>query len=144
MSWGVLSALFGLGLASFIAATPLPWTSEPIFVGMLLAGVGMPLVVVAVASITNAAGSVVTYGLARVGGDRWLPESSRWRARLQAWYGRWGLWSLILAWLPGGDLLVVLAGLARAPWLAVIAILALTKTARFAALAYATLVLAGG
>lgn len=140
-------ALLSLAAASFIAATPLPFTSEPIFIGMLVSGIGLPLLVVAVASIANTAGSVATYALARAageaGGGKWLPISSKWRSKLENWYSRWGLLSLLLSWIPGGDLLVVLAGFARAPVLAVVVILTIAKSVRFAGLALLTLGLFG-
>ena len=140
-------ALGGLAVASFVAATPLPFTSEPLFVGMLVSGMGLPVLVVVVASIANAAGSVATFALARAagaaGGGKWLPISSRWRQRLEGWYARWGLLSLLLSWIPGGDLLVVLAGFARAPVAAVVVILTVAKSVRFAGLALITLGLFG-
>lgn len=147
MTSGVFLALLGLAAASFAAATPLPMTSEPLFVGMLMSGLALPALTVAVAALANTAGSVLTYALARVAGNAangHLPtRAGRWRARIEAWYSRWGLWSLLLSWLPGGDLLVVLAGWAKAPFALVLAILALAKTLRFVVLALVTLGLVG-
>ena len=31
-------------------------------------------------------------------------------ARAEDWFRRWGLWSLLLAWAPGGDVLVAVDG----------------------------------
>ncbi|MFC0279557.1 YqaA family protein [Falsigemmobacter intermedius] len=147
MSVGGAAGLAGLAVASFAAATPLPFTSEPLFIGLLVSGLGLPLVIVLVASIANTAGSVATYLMARAagaaGGDKWMPVSGKKREKLEAWYRKWGLWTLLLAWIPGGDLLVILAGLARAPLVAVTAILTFAKTLRFAALALLTLGLFG-
>lgn len=143
MSVGGAAGLTGLAVASFAAATPIPFTSEPLFIGLLVSGIGLPLLIVLVASIANTLGSVATYALARAAGgekgQKWMPFSGKRREKLEAWYGKYGLWTLLLAWLPGGDMLVIFAGLARAPWIAVTAILAFTKTLRFAALAILTL-----
>lgn len=147
MSVGGAAGLAGLAVASFAAATPLPFTSEPIFIGLLVSGLGLPLAIVLVASLANTAGSVATYAMARAagaaGGGRWMPAAGPRRAKLEAWYKKWGLWTLLLAWLPGGDMLVILAGLTRAPIVAVTAILTFTKTLRFGVLAIITLGLFG-
>lgn len=114
---------------------------------MLVSGMSLPVLVVIVASLANTAGSVATYALARAagaaGGGKWLPVSSRWRDKLEHWYSRWGLLSLLVSWIPGGDLLVVLAGFARAPVVAVVVILTIAKSVRFAGLALLTLGLFG-
>lgn len=122
-------------------------TSEPIFIGMIASGITLPLITIFVASVTNTAGSVVTFLLARAagtaGGGKWMPISLERRARIEAWYSKWGLWSLLLSWIPGGDLLVVFAGFARAPVLAVVTVLAIAKTVRFGGLALLTVGLFG-
>lgn len=107
--------------------------------GLIVSGLTLPLITVVVASVANTAGSVATFALARAattaGGGKWMPVSSKWRLKLENWYSRWGLWSLLLSWIPGGDLLVVLAGFARAPIMAVVVILTVAKTLRFGILA---------
>lgn len=58
--WGLL----GLFLASFLAATILPFSSEAVLVGMLLlGGSAMPLFLVATAG--NTLGGLVNYGIGR-------------------------------------------------------------------------------
>lgn len=147
MTGGAMVALLGLAAASFAAATPLPITSEPLFIGLLFSGLTLPVVTVLVAAIANTAGSLFTYALARAagqaGGGRYMPMPTHWRDRLETWYAKWGLWALLFSWIPGGDLLVVLAGFARAPVMIVTLILTLAKTARFAVLAILTLGLFG-
>ncbi len=99
------------------------------------------MVLVPVAAAANVLGSCVTYGLGRALGN--LRDHPRFPlrpatlARAEGWYARWGLWSLLLSWAPGGDVLVALAGVLRTPVLAVVALLTLAKTARYALLAWA-------
>jgi membrane protein YqaA with SNARE-associated domain len=132
-------ALSGLFLAAFLAATPVPFNSELVFLG-LLAGGWSAWSLVLVASVGNVLGSCVTYGL-----GRWLghfrdhprfPIRPAQLARAEAWFARWGLWSLLLSWAPGGDLLVAVAGLLRVPLPLFLALVTLAKTARYAALAW--------
>ena len=70
-------------------------------------------------SIANTLGALVTFFMGYVGA-RWLPEEGKSRSlsvslRL---FKRYGLWSLLLSWLPlVGDVLCLAAGVARLPWL---------------------------
>jgi membrane protein YqaA with SNARE-associated domain len=133
-------ALSGLFIAAFLAATPIPFQSELVFLGLQAAGWDPGLLVV-VASIGNVLGSCVTYALGRwFGGFRdhpRFPLRPEQLARAGRWYARWGLWSLLLSWAPGGDLLVAVTGLLRVPLLPFIVLVTLAKTARYAAIAWA-------
>jgi membrane protein YqaA with SNARE-associated domain len=132
--------LAGLFLAAFLAATPVPFQSEVVFLGLQAAGwQALPLIVVA--SVGNVLGSCLTYALGRgLGGLRdhpRFPVRAARLARAERWFGRWGLWSLLLSWGPGGDLIVFVAGLLRAPVALVILLLVIAKTGRYMALAWA-------
>ncbi len=59
-------------------------------------------------------------------------------AKAEAWFQRWGLWSLLLAWAPGGDVLVAVAGLLRVPFGVFVVLVAVAKTGRYIVLALAT------
>lgn len=133
-----MTALFLLFLAALLAATPVPMNSEIPFLALL--GGGHPAwLLVAVASVGNILGSCVTYltgvWAARFRHRRWFPLTPAAMVRAERWYNRWGIWSLLLSWAPGGDVLVALAGLWRVPFPAFLALVALAKTARYAALA---------
>ena len=132
-------ALSGLFLAAFLAASPLPFQSEVVFLGLLLGG-WSPGVLVLVASIGNTLGSCLTYGLGRWLADqrdhRWFPLSATRMAQAEAWHARWGVWALLLAWLPGGDLIVALSGVLKVPFPLFLVLTALGKTSRFAALGW--------
>lgn len=134
-------ALVGLFFAALLAATPVPFNSEVPFIAMQAAG--WPAVtLVVVASVGNVLGSCVTYGLGRGLGHYRdhprFPIRPAQMARAEGWFQRWGLWSLLLAWAPGGDVLVAVAGLLRVPFTVFFVLVSLAKTGRYAVLALAT------
>ncbi|WP_135450770.1 YqaA family protein [Tabrizicola caldifontis] len=132
--------LAGLFLAAFLAATPVPFQSEIVFLGLQAAG-WPALILVLVASSGNVLGSCLTYALGRgFGGLREhprFPVRPAQLARAEGWFARWGLCSLLLSWAPGGDLIVFVAGLLRAPLPLVLLLLIIAKTGRYLALAWA-------
>lgn len=135
----IVSALGGLFVAAFLAATPVPFQSEILFVGLLLAGSFDLWAVVIVASVGNVLGSFVTYaagrGLVHFRGQRWFPIRPDALARAEGWFRRWGVWVLLLSWAPGGDLMVAMAGVLRTPlWLFAL-LVTLSKTGRYVVLA---------
>jgi membrane protein YqaA with SNARE-associated domain len=140
-------ALGGLFLAALLAATPVPFNSEVPFLALLAAG-WPAFSLVVVASIGNVLGSCVTYGV-----GRWLghfrdhprfPIRPAQLARAEGWYARWGLWSLLLSWAPGGDILVAVAGLMRVPLPLFLALVTVAKTSRYAVVAWAGTAVFGG
>ena len=139
--WSEISALLGMFLAAFLAATPIPMQSELAFIALAASGWSIPALVI-VASLGNILGSCVTYaagrGLGGLGLWRWFRLPPEKMARAETWFARWGRWSLLLSWLPGGDLLVLLAGTLRMPLLPFIALITLAKTGRYVVLAMAT------
>ena len=128
-------------LAAFLAATPIPMQSELAFIALAASGWSIPALVI-VASLGNILGSCLTYaagrGLGGLGLWRWFRLPPEKMARAETWFARWGRWSLLLSWLPGGDLLVLLAGTLRMPLLPFIALITLAKTGRYVVLAMAT------
>jgi membrane protein YqaA with SNARE-associated domain len=136
-----VTAYIGLFLAALLAATPVPFNSEVPFIAMQAAG-WPALSLVTVASVGNVLGSCVTYGLGRgIGGWRdhpRFPIRPDQLARAEGWFRRWGIWSLLLAWAPGGDMLVAVAGLLRVPFAVFLLLVTIAKTGRYAALALVT------
>ncbi len=136
-----VTGLGGMFLAAFVAATPIPMQSELAFVA--LAAAGWPLTaLVVVASLGNVLGSCLTYGAGRgIGGaglGRWFGIAPDKLARAESWFARWGRWSLLLSWAPGGDILVALAGVLRMPLRVVLPLLAVAKTGRYVVVALVT------
>ena len=135
----MLPSLAALALSAFLAATFLPGTTEALLLALVVAAHIEPWLLVAVASIFNVLGSGVNYligrHLERFSGSRWFPVSSKQLARGRGWFGRYGTWSLLLSWVPFiGDAIPVVAGLMRTPLVIAFPLVAIGKTARFAAI----------
>ena len=137
-----------LFLAALCAATILPMQSEVVLTGLLLAGGSSPAALVAVASAGNVLGSVINWalgrGISRFQDRKWFPASPEQLARARDFYLRYGRWSLLLSWVPViGDPLTVMAGVLREKLWVFALIVGFAKTARYIALAWAVLGVAG-
>lgn len=135
-----LSAYAGLFLAAFLAATILPAQSEAVLAGLLMSGAYPVWLLLAVASIGNVLGSAVNWllgrGVERFSGRRWFPMGPASLSRAQAWYRRYGKWSLLLSWAPiVGDALTVAAGVLREPFATFILLVTIAKVGRYLVLA---------
>ncbi len=133
---GALGSLF---LAAFLSATLLPGGSELLLALLLQEGRHAPWALWAAATVGNVLGSLVTFAMGWGIAQRWgrrLQEDPRHRqavVRLR----RWGVWALLLAWLPVvGDPLCFAAGWLRLPWLPALAMIALGKGGRYALLVW--------
>ncbi|MFC3680445.1 YqaA family protein [Bacterioplanoides pacificum] len=126
-----------LFLLSFSAATILPFGSEWLLWLMWSQQFAVvPTLVLATAG--NTFGSYFNYAL-----GYWAHEQLQRRGRLtgpgwqqaERWFQRYGVWSLLLAWLPlVGDPLTLLAGILKAPWQRVWWLILLSKSLRYGAL----------
>ncbi|MGU3415783.1 YqaA family protein [Enterobacteriaceae bacterium C23F] len=129
--------LLSLFASSFLSATLLPGNSEVVLVGMLLAGVSHPWLLVLIATMGNSLGGVTNVILGRLFP---LRDNSRWREKAVGWLRRYGAATLLLSWMPViGDLLCVLAGWMRLSWGPVLFFLCLGKALRYVAIAAATI-----
>jgi membrane protein YqaA with SNARE-associated domain len=128
----------GLFASAFLAATVLPGASEVMMLGMAAKGLDWwGLWVVATAG--NVLGAVVNWWLGwnalRFSDRRWFPVGPEQLARAQAWFRRWGQPSVLLSWVPGiGDAFTVAAGVMRMPFLTFLALVAIAKGGRYAAI----------
>lgn len=141
-----LAALAGLFAVAFGAATILPFQSEPLLVGLLLASEIPAWLLVLVASVGNVLGAVVNWWLGgqvhRFRDRPWFPVKPEAMAKAEGWYRRWGYWSLLLSWAPiMGDPLTVIAGVMREPLPVFLLLVTIAKTGRYIVLAYLTLAL---
>jgi membrane protein YqaA with SNARE-associated domain len=130
--------LTGLFLLSFSAATLLPGGSEAALLAMASLSTYSSLTLLVVASTGNILGSVLNYGLGRVAlhyrDRRWFPASATQLAKAQAWFLRWGQWSVLLAWMPViGDPITVAAGTMRMGFGRFLLLVTVSKTARYMA-----------
>lgn len=124
--------LFG---SSFLAATILPFYSEVLLFALLRDG-GDPWMLVAVATLGNTLGAVVNWVLGlyilRFQHKRWFYFSQKQISKAQSWFQRYGVWTLLLAWLPiGGDPLTLIAGVMRVKILPFLLLVGLGKGLRY-------------
>ncbi|MFP1631615.1 YqaA family protein [Zhengella sp. ZM62] len=134
------AGLAGMFISAFTSATLLPGTSEGVLAALLAAGLVPVLTVVAVASAGNVLGSCVNWWLGRQAGRLAQVQPAGGAPsrleRAQAWYGRYGYWSLLASWVPVvGDPLTLVAGAMREPFWRFLAIVSLAKSARYIAVA---------
>jgi membrane protein YqaA with SNARE-associated domain len=131
-----LAAYGGLFVAALVAATILPAQSELLLAGLLNAGEQSPVLLVTVASLGNVLGSIINWGLGRylihLRHRRWFPLKPAAYDRAVGWFNGYGLWSLLLAWVPViGDPLTVVAGALRVDLLRFTVLVAIGKVGRY-------------
>ena len=111
------AAYLFVAASAFLAATLLPFYSEVVLLPLLIEGKD-PVLLWLAATSGNTLGAAVNWLLGRFMlhyQDRsWFPVKRRQLVRAEAWFQRYGVWSLLFAWLPvGGDALTFIAGLMR-------------------------------
>lgn len=134
-----LIAHLALAVSAFLSATLLPGTSEA---ALLAAVAEWPRAITslfAVATLANVAGSCFNWWLGchveRFAGTRWFPISQERLAKAQALASRYGVWTLLLAWIPVlGDPLTLAAGVMRTRFLPFLLLVGTGKALRYAAL----------
>jgi membrane protein YqaA with SNARE-associated domain len=126
--------------SAFLAATILPLYSEVVLFAMIRAGEPAGLLL-AVAAVGNTLGSVVNWVLGRYllhfQHKKWFYFKPAQIEKMQAWFQRYGVWSLLLAWMPvGGDPLTLVAGIMRVNLWLFIVLVGIGKTLRYVAVIY--------
>lgn len=107
-----------LFFGSFAAATLLPFYSEVYLATLLLEQPERWPLLWLIATAGNTAGAVVNWAMGRYllhyRDRRWFPINQKELDRAQRWFQRFGIWSLLFAWLPiGGDPLTFIAGIMK-------------------------------
>jgi membrane protein YqaA with SNARE-associated domain len=134
---------WSLFLSALISSTLFPGGSEALLLYKLNEG-GDAVTLVLIATIGNVLGSLITYGMGRLGNEavhkKWLRMDEAKVARAEVWFGKYGMPSLLLAWLPVvGDPLCLVAGLLRCGILPFLLLVTIGKAARYALLAWAVI-----
>ena len=129
-----------LFLSAFLAATVLPFYSEVVLFAMIRTGEPAGLLL-AVAAVGNTLGSVVNWVLGRYllhfQHKKWFYFKPEQIEKMQAGFQRYGVWSLLLAWMPiGGDPLTLVAGIMRVKLWLFIVLVGIGKTLRYVAVIY--------
>ena len=127
-------------IASFIAGSVFPFSSEAVMLAMLAAGVD-PWELVITASIGNVAGSMFNYGVGRLGRLDWIEKYLHVKKesldRAQRFMGGHGAWMGFFAFLPIlGSAISILLGLMRANIIITLISIALGKVMRYLIIAW--------
>lgn len=131
---------WSLFVSALLSATLLPGSSEVLLIYKLGQG-GDPLILLLSATSGNLLGSLLTY-LMGIGGNalihkRWLGINEPSLARAERWFQRFGIYSLLLAWLPViGDPLCLLAGLMKVAVMPFVLLVGIGKGLRYASIIY--------
>ena len=124
-----------------LAATILPLSSEIVLTTMLLTNLFEKNILLIVASFGNILGSIFNWYLGKkitIFQDRkWFPVSPKQLNKSQKYFQKYGLWSLLLAWVPViGDPLTLLAGVLRVRFSIFFILVSISKISRYIFIIY--------
>ena len=130
-----------LFIISLLAATILPLSSEIVLTTMLLTNLFEKNILLIVASSGNILGSIFNWYLGKkitIFQDRkWFPVSPEQLNRSQKYFQKYGLWSLLLAWVPViGDPLTLLAGVLKVRFSIFFILVSISKISRYVFILY--------
>ena len=134
---------FGLFVLSFLASTLLPVGSEWLLVLMLLKG-NDPISTVSVATVGNYLGSCTTWAIGIWGGPllvrRILRIDPATEEAAVRFYRRYGVWSLLLSWMPIiGDPICLVGGILKVDFTRFSLLVFTGKLVRYAVVSWLTL-----
>ena len=124
-----------------LAATILPLSSEIVLTSMLLTNLFEKNILLIVASSGNILGSIINWYLGikiNVYKDRkWFPVSSQQLEKSKYYFNKYGLWSLLLAWVPIiGDPITLLAGVLKVRFGVFVFLVSISKISRYVFILY--------
>ena len=130
----------GLFVASFLSATIVPFSSEAVLLGMIVAGFD-PVLTTIIATLGNWLGSMFTFWLGYVGNieriEKWLRISKEKTDKYKAVTKKYGAWFGLLVWIPIiGDVLAVCMGLVRTPVVMSMILILIGKAVRYSIWCY--------
>lgn len=134
--------LLGLFLASFLASTIVPVSSELVLFFLLYSDVS-PLACLVVATIGNTLGGITTYYLGYLGNQKFIKKFTGISDnKLEKWYAfadKKGKYLAFFSWLPFvGDVFMVLLGLLKSPKTITLFFMFIGKLIRYVVLIYST------
>ena len=137
----ILFSYFQLLIISFLAATILPFSSEVVLTTMYLSNSFETYLLLIFASIGNILGSITNWYLGKkitIFQDRkWFPVSPNQLNRSRKYFQKYGLWSLLLAWVPViGDPLTLLAGVLKVRFGIFFLLVSISKISRYVFILY--------
>ena len=137
----ILFSYLQLLIVSFLAATILPFSSEIVLTTMYLSNLFETYFLLIFASLGNILGSITNWYLGKkitIFQDRkWFPVSPDQLDRSQKYFQKYGLWSLLLAWVPIiGDPLTLLAGVLNVRFSLFLILVSISKISRYLFILY--------
>ena len=128
--------LLTLFTIAFLAATIFPSVSEIYLLNLYSSGEYAAVTLIIVATMGNVLGACVNWGLGRYllhfQNRKWFPFSHKQMFKARVFYQKWGVWSLLLAWMPLlGDALTLVAGIFRANIWLFLALVTIGKSIRY-------------
>jgi len=137
----ILFSYFQLLIISFLAATILPFSSEVVLTTMYLSNSFETYLLLIFASIGNILGSITNWYLGKkitiFQNRKWFPVSPDQLNRSQIYFQKYGLWSLLLAWVPIiGDPLTLLAGVLKVRFGIFFLLVSISKISRYVFILY--------
>ena len=137
----ILFSYFQLSLISFLAATILPFSSEVVLTTMYLSNSFETYFLLIFASIGNIMGSITNWYLGKkitlFQNRKWFPVSREQLERSRQYFQKYGLWSLLLAWVPIiGDPLTLLAGVLKVRFGIFFVLVSISKISRYVFILY--------
>lgn len=129
-----------LFFSAFLAATILPFYSEVVLFALIRQG-EPALLLIGIASLGNTLGAAVNWYLGRFllhyQDRRWFYFNKDQLDKMQHWFQRYGVWTLLFAWLPlGGDGLTFIAGVMKVRFSVFFLLVAIGKSLRYIAVVY--------
>ena len=134
---------WGMLISAFTAGSFFPFSSEAVMFGLMAAGLD-PFTLAIYGTIGNVLGSLVNYGIGRMGKMEWIERylhvSKKDLDKAERFMAGRGAWMGFFAFLPIiGTAICILLGLMRAnPWISSLSVF-LGKVLRYAFIAYTSM-----
>lgn len=128
--------LLGLFIGTFLAATVVPFSSDALYVAILLA-TKEPVSCLVAGTLGNWLGGVTTYYLGRLAKWEWLEKTFKVKHetldKQKALIDKYGVWVALLTWVPFvGDVIALALGFYRTPAVWSLILMLFGKLGRFA------------
>ncbi|GGB56121.1 DedA family protein [Shewanella inventionis] len=134
-----MTSLWMMFSGAFLAATLLPGGSEVLLVAFLNDAPSTWWQLLLMATLGNTLGAMTSYGLGRAGRLAKNPQDIQSKSHQTAlkWIERYGMWALLLSWLPLiGDVLCLLAGWLKWPLVASTLLIFVGKILRYSVIVF--------
>lgn len=127
--------LLGLFIGTFLAATIMPFSSDALYVGALVAGI-KPAAVLTVGTLGNWLGGVTTYFLGRLAKWEWVEKHFNVKPQTlekhHLFIEKHGVWVALLTWVPFvGDVIAIALGFYKSPAVWSLLLMLVGKFGRF-------------